>query len=351
MAMTRPFRWNRAVLLAMLAALAGCGEPPRLETKTPPVDLVWPSPPMTPRIRFVATLKTAADAGIRRSWLNNVWAFVKGAPERRMSRPFAITMDTEGRLYVVDTFHKAVQVFDVKNAEQYWFPRDEIENFSNPVGIAAGPEGRLYVSDSVANVVHVFEDGGRRYVRAVGRGALRRPTGIAVDGTTGDILVADTLSSQIVVIDAGSLEVKKFIGREGTEPDAFHSPTNIAVAENGTVYVSDSLNNRVQVLGRNFEFQMSFGQPGDSPGDFSRPKGVAVDSEGHVYVVDALFDNVQVFDRQGRLLLAFGSPGSEPGRFWLPNDIYIDRDDRIYVTDSFNQRIQVFQYLKEGGKR
>lgn len=349
MAMIDIIGLGRVVLIAAAVGLAGCGEPPAPAITTALPDLVWPQPPLTPRIKFVMTLRTPADAGVRRGWFGNVVAFIKGVPEKRMSRPYGITKDADGRLYVVDTFHKAVQVFDARKAEHYWFPREEIDDFDNPIGVAAGPGGRVYVSDSVANVVHVFADHGKTYLRAAGRGVLRRPTGLTVDQATGDILVTDTLNSQIVVIDAESLTAKKFVGRTGTADDAFHSPTSIAMAADRTVYVSDTLNYRVQVLGPDLGFRRNFGQPGDSPGDFSRPKGIAVDSDGHVYVVDALFDNVQIFDRQGRLLLAFGSPGAAPGEFWLPNDIYIDGDDRIYVADSYNQRLQVFQYLKQGG--
>ena len=85
---------------------------------------------------------------------------------------------------------------------------------------------------------------------------------------------------------------------------------NVAVAGDGTVYVCDGLNARVQAFGRDGVFLRAFGQLGDAPGSFARPKGVALDRAGHVYVVDAAFNNVQIFEPDGRLLLAFGSIGS-----------------------------------------
>ena len=54
------------------------------------------------------------------------------------------------------------------------------------------------------------------------------------------------------------------------------------------IYVTDSLNCRIQVFEADGQFQRVFGSAGDGPGHFSRPKGVAVDRAGHVYVVDAL---------------------------------------------------------------
>jgi len=329
--------------------VAACSEPGPPVSAGPQPELVWPAPPLTPRIRFVRTISRPEDVGIKAGWLESVFSFIKGAPERFISSPYGIRKDANDRIYVVDTLHKAVLVLDPAASGHYWFPEDPLEGFENPIDIALGSDDRVYVSDSQANVVHVFGKRGKKYLGHFGSDVLQRPTGLALEKTTGNLLVVDTLASQIVVFDTATLKAKKFVGREGTARDAFHYPTNVAIAPDGRIYVTDSLNFRVQVLGPDFTFLSAFGQVGDSPGDFARPKGVAVDSEGHVYVVDALFDNVQIFDRQGRLLLAFGSPGAAPGQFWLPNEILIDAEDRIYVSDAYNQRIQVFQYLREAG--
>jgi DNA-binding beta-propeller fold protein YncE len=331
-----------------LAAPAACGEPAPRTFAVPQPELVWPPPPLAPRVKFLHTVSKPQDLGIKSGFLAGVVRFLKGAPERRTSSPFGVDKDDDGRLYVVDTFHKAVQVFDATNGEHYWFPDGALADFESPIGVASGYGGRVYVSDSEAKVVHVFEDYGKRYLRAIGRDVLERPTGLVVNDTNGDLLVTDTLTSQVIVFDSDDFRAKRFVGREGEEADAFHYPTSIAVAGDGTIYVTDSLNFRIQVLGPDLSFRHRFGQAGDSPGHFSRPKGVAVDSDGHVYVVDALFDNVQIFDSEGRLLLAFGSPGAQAGQFWLPAEIFIDEEDRIYVADSYNQRLQVFQYLKPG---
>lgn len=339
------------MLVCVFAAfvVAACAGPPAERQTASAPGLAWPPPPLAPRIKFVQTLTTPEEAGIRSGWFKRVITFIKGAPKKRLSSPHGIFKDSEDRLYIVDTFHKAVAVFDPRNGEHYWFPDEPVDGFQNPIGVVAGGDGRVYVTDSQSKVVHVFGDHGKTYIREFGREVLGRPTDLIVDDRTGDLLVVDTLYDQVVVFDARNLKATRFIGREGQGPENFNFPTNIARAGDGSVYVTDSMNFRVQALSPDLRFVGSFGQPGDAPGYFSRPKGVAVDSDGHVYVVDALFDNVQIFDRQGQLLLSFGSPGSAPGKFWLPNDIFIDSRDRIYVSDTYNKRIQIFQYLKEGG--
>ena len=339
-----------ALLAVALAALtAACSDTEPTVAAAPQPDLVWPAAPEIARIKFLQTLSRPKDIGITPGFFESIVNFVKGMPERRMSAPYGIHKTAAGRLYVVDTFHKAVEVFDTRDKKHYWFPKRPFEGFENPVGVAADEGGRVYVSDSQAKVIHVFEDHGRRYLKALGEDVLQRPTGLAFNPATGELLVTDTLVGQIVVFDTDSLTVSRLVGRKGEADKTFNFPTSVAVSAAGKVFVTDSMNFRIQMLAPDFGYLGSFGAVGDTPGRFSRPKGVAVDSDGHVYVVDALFDNVQIFDAQGRLLLAFGSPGAAPGQFWLPNEIFIDGQDRIYVSDAYNKRIQVFQYLKQGG--
>ena len=180
-----------------------------------------------------------------------------------------------------------------------------------------------------------------------GRGVFKRPTGIAINPKTSELLVVDTLQSRVFRFDLSSLTQKGSFGGNGDADGRFHYPTHIFVTLAGNLIVSDSLNFRVQVFSPEGRFLDKIGGMGNTPGTFSRPKGVASDSDGNIYVVDALFDNIQVFDKHGRLLMAFGEHGNGIGAFWLPTGIYIDNNDSIYVSDSGNQRIQVFKYLRE----
>jgi len=345
----RPDIAGRLVGVACVFLLAGCA-PQAPITEIPVSDLVWPQPPATPRIRFLYTLTEPEDIDIKAGFFRKVMGAFRGPEARGIHSPYGLTRDAEGRLYVVDNFYQAVHVYDAGKNKYYRFPKKSPEAFRNPVDIALGTGGRIYVSDSVAGLVHVFSDRGARYSGSIGAGQLQRPTGLAVNHKTGELLVLDTVVSQLLVFDERDLSLKRTVGGDNEDGDSvslFHLPTNVAVAGDGRVYVTDSMNFRIQVLSADLEVTGSFGAAGNVPGNFSRPKGLATDSDGHVYVVDALFDNVQIFDDEGNLLLSFGAPGHEPGEFWLPNAIFIDPEDRIYVSDSHNKRVQVFQYLKQ----
>lgn len=337
---------------ALLAGLvAGCATSMPASVPAPAVERVWPEPPETPRIRLLQIITTPDDVGVRPNVFQRFLGFLKGEAPTPIMRPHGLEVDAAGRLYVIDAHYRFVHVFDGGGTRYYSFPAQPVEGWDQPIDLALGAGGRVYVSDSAAGRVHVFAEHGEKYLTSFGGPPLKRPTGLAYRAAANELLVVDTLASQLLVYDADSLALKRAVGKETEGPDGFHYPTHIALARDGTVYVTDGLNFRIQVLSADLRFLKTFGAAGDNPGHFSRPKGVAVDSDGHVYVVDALFDNVQIFDRDGRLLLAFGSPGAAAGELWLPNAIFIDARDRIYVSDTYNQRIQVFQYLRAGSGR
>ena len=339
---------RRVACLTVLVAIVGCAGCTRKAAVVEPlnvVERVWPNSPAQPRIKYLYSLQDPEDLGITMGWMKRLRAAVKGGKRKNVVSPYGIASTADGDLYVVDTYYGQVHIYDADQRGYRRFPKKKIAGFEHPLDIAVNDTGQIFISDPQGGVVHVFREKGARYVGAIGEGQLERPTGLAMHGD--DLLVVDTLASQIAVFDAGTLTLKNTIGVDGKGDESFHYPVGIGVARSGMVYVTDALNFRIQILDVELGFAGNFGQVGETPGSFSRPKGVAVDSDGNVYVVDALFDNVQVFDGEGRLLLAFGSSGRRPGEFWLPTEIFIDREDRIYVSDPYNRRIQVFQYLKE----
>jgi DNA-binding beta-propeller fold protein YncE len=272
--------------------------------------------------------------------------YIVGRAPASMVSPYGIANDSKGRLYVVDTFLKRIHVFDAQGNRYFSFPA-EPNLLASPVGIVVDKGGTVYITDSKLGVVSIFKDNGKKFVTTFGRGLFKRPTGIAINSRTSELLVVDTLQSRVFRFDRQNQALKGSFGTDGATQGQFHYPTGIGVTASGDIIVSDALNFRVQVFSPQGRFMFTFGRMGDVPGTFSRPKGVASDSDGNLYVVDGIFDNVQVFDKQGRLLMAFGTHGTGYGEFWLPTGIYIDPNDLIYVSDSSNRRVQIFRYLKE----
>ncbi len=328
-----------------LVGLTGC-QAPGVIFEPQPADLRWPAPPEPARIRYVGQLETSADLKPGRSFGQGFVETLVGAPDARsMLSPFAVCTDGAGRLFVSDTNAQVVHVFDLESrAYAEWRPQG---GFAQPVGVAIDGRGRLLVSDSVAGCLYAFGTDGE-FLGPIGSDFLERPCGLVVDPRSQRILVTDSASHSLVVLDADGGLIER-IGGRGTELGRFNYPTNVAIGQDGRVFVADTLNSRVQVFDADLQPVGEIGGRGDMPGNFSQPKGVALDSEDHLYVVDAHFEIVQVFDREGQLLLALGGEGRGPGQFWLPAGIHIDANDRIWIADSYNRRVQVLDYLREAG--
>ncbi len=334
------------LFLMFLAGVIGCSGP-RPELRQPSVDLVWPSGDETPRIRYLTSIYGPEDLQITQNAILRFWDYMVGRERSRLVAPYGVFATDADKLYIVDTFNQNIQLFDAADGRFVVFP-DEEHPMLSPINIAVNDEtGRIYVSDSKAAVIRLFDDPADIGSSELGRGLLKRPTGLAINRKTEELLVVDTKLFTVFRFDLHSHALKGKFGSKGVNSGQFNHPTNICVAPDGSIIVTDALNFRVQAFSAEGEFLRTFGRAGDSPGHFARPRGVATDSEGNIYVVDALFDNIQIFSKEGQLLLAFGTSGTGYGEFWLPAGIFIDKNDKIYIADLYNKRVQIFQYLKQ----
>ena len=173
-----------------------------------------------------------------------------------------------------------------------------------------------------------------------------RSLAFAKDGT---LYVADSRNHRVVHLDTeGNILHEWGAFADGvSNPIAsgtFNEPWGIAIGIDGSVYVTDTWNHRIEKFtstGRFITAWGVFGQ-GETPDSFYGPRGLAVDAKGRVYVTDTGNKRIAVFDANGKFITQFGSAGLEPGQFDEPVGIAIDKNGTIYVVDTWNQRVQTF---------
>ena len=344
------------VTLMMVLLSACAGVPDKLmfsmpSTNTSNTQKLWPAPPQTPRYMFIGNLLGESnrfrDKDKSSGFMSRFFAALVGldgqlASKVDLMRPQQGAVDSNGRIYVVDTGRQAVFVFDEKTAEFFIWNEAELDlPFKSPVGIAI-VEKQIMVTDSEQGKVYVLNTQGQ-LVNTMGAQDLQRPTGIAYDGKRKRIFVSDTLSDNIKVYDLQG-QLLNTIGSRGSRAGEFNRPTFISYHED-KLYVVDSLNARIQIFNSNGKRIKSIGERGLYIGNFSRPKGIAVDSDGNMYVTESYYDYLLIFNPAGELLMSIGGSGYQAGKFSQPTAVWIDNNDRVFVSDMLNARVSIFQYL------
>ena len=213
---------------------------------------------------------------------------------------------------------------------------------SFPNGLAMDPQGRLWVADTGNSRFAIFNPDGSfagdwgAPGTADGQFELQRSNG---DGFGA---VAFAPDGSFYVLDVGNHRVQHFDanrtflntwGSFGTGPGQFSDPFSIAVDSKGVVYVADDNRNIVE----------KYDSTGKVVGSFvpSDPNGmgtgwIAVDRAGNVFVSDDNTFGVYEFDPSGKLIRTIGSAGTGPGQFQgQPGGLAIDAQGRIFVIDGY----------------
>jgi DNA-binding beta-propeller fold protein YncE len=211
--------------------------------------------------------------------------------------------------------------------------------------VEPAPDGSIYVihrcfENSCAGrpeapILKYNPDG--KLLRSWGSGMFIFPHGATVD-RDGNLWVTDARGEgnkghQVFKFDSQG-KVLMTLGKAGVSgsgPDLFDQPTDVVVAPNGDIFVTDShrngKNNRVVKFDRNGKFIKEWGRKGSQPAEFSEPHTIAMDSRGRLFVGDRENNRIQIFDQDGKFL-------DQWHQFGRPSGISITKDDTIYVTDS-----------------
>ena len=212
--------------------------------------------------------------------------------------------------------------------------------FIYPRGIAVAPDDTFFVVDKTARIQHLDVRG--RYLGGWTMPAFQtgKPIGLRV-GPDGLLYVADTHYHRVMIYTVAGKLVRQF-GSLGSGPGQFIYPTDIEIAPDGRIFVSEyGGNDRVNIFTREGKFIKSFGSLGDRVGQFSRPAALYLDARRvELYVADACNHRIVRYDLEGKPLNVLGEMGREPGKLCYPYDLCLLPDGSLLVTEYGNNRIQ-----------
>ncbi len=214
------------------------------------------------------------------------WSFVEVA---------GVATDSHDNVYVFNRGKHPMMVFDKDGNFLHAWGEGE---FVRPHGLTAGPDDTLWATDDKDHTVRKYTLEGRLVM---------------------------TLGSSGKPSDTGLQDFDYRTIQRGGPP--FNHPTNLALAPNGEMYVTDGYGNaRVHRFSAEGNLLQSWGEPGSGPGQFNIPHGVAVDPRGRVIVADRENSRLQFFSAAGEFL-------GECTDVLRPCQVFAHPDGRLFVAE------------------
>jgi len=215
----------------------------------------------------------------------------------------------------------------------------EGESFGLISRLTTDSQGHLYVFQRKDPAVLVFDPDGN-FLKSWGTGEFKRPHGFKI---VDDLVYTTDQLDNVAMIYTLDGKLVKQLGTRGQHSDTgcedwhtlplraagpFNHPTEMMPGPSGDLYVTDGYrNSRVHRFSKDGELIQSWGQPGNSaPGEFHLPHTMAISPDGTLYVSDRANARVQMFTPDGKFIGMWTGMGG-------PNDIARDKNGIFYLLE------------------
>jgi DNA-binding beta-propeller fold protein YncE len=261
----------------------------------------------------------------------------------KLQQPIGVAVAASGEVFVSSSGDSRIVVFGPDGAFRRSFGRegDGPGELQRPMHLSIGPDGLLDVPEYLNDRISIFRQDGS-FVSHLAPKGLDAP-GAVVVAADGTIYVANFYHHEVSRFSSQGKPLESWgtPGRIGH--GRLHYPTDLAFAPDGSLWVADAYNNRLQHFVNGQSTAVVGWDLGLRIFGFRVATGVAVDQLGRVYGADFGHGKVRIFDANGTPLDSFGSQGNGPGQFDRPESIAF-HDNRIYVTDFGNHRLQEWKF-------
>lgn len=217
--------------------------------------------------------------------------------------------------------------------------------------VAIDPKGTVFVFTRREPPIIELTAAGN-VLKTWGQGMFVWPHGIRFD-RDGNLWITDGRAANgngqmVYKFNSDGSKVLMTLGTRGVSgdgPNEFNGVTDVAIAPDGDIFVSDGhVNSRVVKFTRDGKFIKAWGRKGTGPGEFNLPHSLAFDSRGRLLVADRSNKRIQLFDQDGTFLEEWKQFGEASGIFIMP-------DDTLYVTDWQDKKAIFIGSAKDGSIR
>lgn len=178
--------------------------------------------------------------------------------------------------------------------------------------------------------------------------ATRPPTSTPVAAVTPT--AKGSPSATTAAIDPGDVapEPPLELVWQATDPTGESVPFHPAIDPDGNIWVGAATENRFLVFDRDGQYVETWGTPGSDPGQINFMRGtdsfggIAFAEDGSFYVSESGNRRVQKFDANREFVTSWGSFGPGEDEFLVPNAIALDGNGNVYVHDDEQSVTKMF---------
>jgi len=246
-----------------------------------------------------------------------------GKKKGQFDMPSWISILPDGNLCIVDSCNYRLQVINPKDGSVLKViarPGANMGEHSSPSGVAWGGGKHVFASTNVnpnhRKVLTFDLQTWKLVMSSAGRGTrvLDAPEGMVAIEELKRLFVVDTARHRVVAFDSRSLEVtgsfpplsRVSLPVPGQTWCQLNCPQDVA-SYGGELFVSDTHNDRIQVLSTDMSWLGVIGCKGTGPGQFRYPRGVAI-ANGLLYVCEAT--RIQALTLVGEPRIVLPVPGA-----------------------------------------
>ena len=255
-----------------------------------------------------------------------------GNSNTQFNRPYGVTADSNGNIWVADTYNHRVQKFD--SSGNYLLTIGTTGSYGStnaklkyPYGVTVDRHDDLYISDSSNNRIQKFSPSGT-YLQTFSNSALNSPKGTDIDSGL-NLYVASNGTHKVMKFNSsGSLLYA--VGSYGTGNNNFRYPHDIAYA-GSSLYVVDQYNGKVKKISSSTGAFISNFVTG-----LSYPEGVDRDiTTGYIHVSNTNSSQVKVYNTSGTLQQTYYG-------FSYPSQVDLDSIGSMYVANRNQHNVKVY---------